>query len=213
MKKNILSLILFSVVNAFCQTPQNLYKGVWSTVNSNKTTIINNSSSVGGIFRISNGTLNSDNIFDDFTIVVDGIELSKRFMEGGGVVVEGKRIELRQNGVSNVAIGVWEIIQKIAVETVSSIWAIKPEPNKEFLVAELKNSQEFQFVVNGQPQGCSQNFVEVAVDGNTIKDKDGRPINFALSSSFLGEGKRITIKASGTCSVNNFISGSLLLKK
>lgn len=216
MKKNTFLLILFYTINVCCQTSTsiNLYKGVWSTINPNKTTIICNSAASNRIYRIINGTLSADNVFDDYTIIVDGVELPRRFMEGGGVVVEGKRIELRQNGVSMVSVGVWEIIQKPAVEAVASTWAVKPELNKEFLVTDLKVPQEFLFSINSESLGCKQNFIEVAVDGNIVKDNDGRPVNFATSSSFLGEGKRITIKASGQCSANNsFISGSLLLRK
>lgn len=214
MKKNIFLLILFCTINLCAQTSINLYKGAWSTVNPNKTTIICNSAVSSRIYRITNGTMSADNAFDDYTIIVDGIELPRRFMEGGGVVVEGKRVELRQNGVSTVSIGVWEIIQKQAVEAIASTWAAKPELNKELLVADLKTAQEFQFSVNSESIGCKQNFIEVAVDGNTVKDNDGRPVNFAASSSFLGEGKRITIKVSGQCSANNsFVSGSLLLRK
>ena len=216
MKKNIFLLILLYTINLCAQssTPINLYKGVWSTVNPNKTTILCNSAASNRIYRIINGTLSADNLFDDYTIIVDGTELPRKFMEGGGVVVEGKRVELRQNGVSMVSVGVWEIIQSPTAEAIASTWAAKPELNKEFLVADLKVAQEFQFSVNSESLGCKQNFIEVAIDGNIVKDSSGRPVNFATSSSFLGEGKRITIKASGACSGNNsFVSGSLLLKK
>jgi hypothetical protein len=205
-------LLLPSAQSVFSQS--HFYYGSWNTSNPNKTAIINASSNSNNqVYRIGASTQLDDGVIDEYELYVDGQKINTRFIEKGGVIVEGKRIEIRQIGNSPISKGYWEVIQKPKINRITNTWSASPTLNTEVLVAEFKTAQEFNFALNNVSLGCSQELVEVFVDGVAIKDASGRVVQFGPDTNFTGKGKKITIKTYGICGNNSLVTGSIILKE
>lgn len=189
-----------------------LFQGGWSTNNSSKVSVIS-AVPEKRLFFISN-IMFADQKVLEFDVYADGVKVPVSFFESGSVAVQAGKIEIRQLSEGQNIKGSWKLLQESDVPATQIPWASYPSLNKEVLITNLSTAQNFVFEI-GSTTGCSNVSCNVFIDGNVVKEQTGTPAVFVPGSSFIGFGKRVTVKAQGTCvnPTSTPITGSLRLHK
>jgi hypothetical protein len=211
-KEYFISLVLLcSFLKINGQTPI-LSAGGWRTSNTNTFTKITGSNNLDTkIYRLDCTSLVDASILQ-FRIFVDGLPIQATFQEGSYVVVEGKEIAVEQVNQGTMAMGTWTILQQPELAATNIPWNYYPSLSNDLLVASLKTEQEFLISINRTSYCTNTSFI-VFIDGQPVKDRNNNTIIFLEGSTIYAKGKSIVIRATGTCTNNNPITGDLKIKK
>jgi hypothetical protein len=211
--KKIILLIVFAV-SLKALHAQILSTGFWSTNNTNGYTKITVSNNLDNKVYQIESTYSQDNDVLLYNIIVDGVTLPITFHEGSAVVVEGKSIAIRQVApLKKMIRGTWKVLQQPEVAATNFPWFFVPRINVDQLIASLKTEQEFLLTITSLSPNCTNTNMTVIIDGQPVKDDNNNVLILPEGSTIYGKGKVISLRATGVCSGNNTINGTLNLKK
>lgn len=212
MKKLMLFITL--AVSVKMLNAQTMGAGFWSTNNTNGYTRITVSNNPDNKVYQIESTYNTDTDVLLYNVIVDGVMLPITFHEGTTVVVEGKNIAIRQVApLKKMIRGTWKVVQQAEIAANIFQWFFVPRINVDQLIASLKTEQEFLLTITPQSPNCTNTSFMVIIDGQPVKDDNNNVLIFPEGSTISGKGKVISLRATGTCTGNNTINGTLNLKK
>lgn len=135
--------------------------------------------------------------------------------ESGGVVTQGRNIELRQgNPTGNIVGGGWSALtQPIAPGQFTSFgWGVNPNTSAQLL--DLAKPRQFVVTFTGHTnQPCNNGRIKVNVDGNWLKFRSGSVLQVPPGGSVWSYGKSVFVMWDGTCTVSNPAPGAMPLAR
>ncbi|MGY6647762.1 hypothetical protein [Wenyingzhuangia sp. IMCC45574] len=204
----LISILFFNPF--YGQKKIKLYTGSWNTSEINKETKIANRLSTPHLFKISSVTLNQ--IDANFHLIVDGKLEKVNLQEEGQIFVSAKDLSIKQVAKGSIQRGQWEVVGKLDSSKSEIKWQFEKLPkNNKIVVAIFNEPKDFVLHFNNAIN-CSSSKMKIYVDGNMIKNSQGKTLNYIRGSSVLGVGKRVEIELEGNCTQNYVFSGTLKIK-
>ena len=125
--------------------------------------------------------------------------------ESGGVVVEGRNVELRQGTTGGrIMGGGWSaLVQPLAPGQFSSFsWGVNPNTSAQLL--ELAKPRQFVLTFTGHTaQSCNNGRIKVNVDGQWLKFRSGTVLQIPPGGSIWSYGRTVFVMWDGTCTLPN----------
>lgn len=157
-----------------------------------------------------------DGKFAFFDILVDkNHQIIQRIGEAGGAFISGKSVSIRK---SSQSMGkphhcTWKIIEHKNVVEQKVQWFHRPGLG-QILLGAFSEQRRFRVDFSLMSTGCENGQLRVMVDGKQVTNFKGEQQILLEGSSFVGEGKIISIAlSSGNCKDRSFFGGSFSIKQ
>ena len=147
------------------------------------------------------------------TLEFDGQSLVFPIHSGGGALIYGKSITLKQSAAPGESHGNWSTIPAERLTSTSFPWGINPKTGPNAIVGRFDTPREFliTFGVPVGPLSCSEGKMTVLVDGKPIDTKKKTIFEFNQGSAVIGKGQIVSVNVTGNCPENGNFYGTLQL--
>jgi hypothetical protein len=162
-------------------------------------------------FFISNGNYLSDT--HQVTLEFDGQSLIFPIHSGGGALIYGKSITLKQSAAPGESHGNWSTVPADKLTSLGFPWVINPKTGSNAIVGRFDVTREFliTFGVPDGPLSCTEGKMTVLVDGKPIDSKKKTVFEFNQGSAVIGKGQIVSVNVTGNCPENGNFYGTLQL--